>query len=288
MARTLMNSPLRKLPKLRVPRLPELSDEPDVFEEMTLQEHLEEFRDRILKVAIAIVPAFIFGFWFAHSVVLVDISEKANTKSGLDIKSPTEVITLNFKVALYVAIAICMPIIVYQIVAFLAPGMTRQEKRILFSALPFITVLFVTGSAYGYFIAAPKALSFLSNWLPKAIDWNPDGNETVSFFLTLTVGLGLSFQLPVIMFIVAKIGVFTPKQMRKARKYAFILILVASAIVTPSTDPYNMMIVAAPLYVLYELGIIVSAIFAKSTTRSSIAADASRMTTQAPSHDYEE
>jgi len=267
MARTLKNSPLGKLPKLRIPRLPEVTDEPDVFEEMTLQEHLEEFRDRILKVVIAIIPTFIFGFWFAKYVVLPDIAKKANTIDGLDIKSPTEVITLNFKVALYVAIAICMPIIVYQLVAFLAPGMTKKEKRILFTALPFVSILFITGALYGYFIAAPKALNFLSNWL-TAIDWNPDGNETVSFFLTLTVGLGLSFQLPVIMFIVAKLGIFTPKQMRKARKYAFIAILIASAIVTPSTDPYNMAIVAGPLYVLYEFGIIISSIFAKTGTRS--------------------
>lgn len=268
MARALKNLPVGKIPKLRVPKLPEINDEPDVFEEMTLQQHLEELRDRILKMVVAIVPTFLFGFFIAGRI-LTDISSKANTVSGLDVKSPTDTLTLTFKIALYVAIAICMPIIVYQLVAFLAPGMTRKEKRVLFTALPFTTILFAVGVYYGYFIAAPRALYFLSNWNNNAFDWNPNGNETVSFFMTLMIGLGLAFQLPVIMFIVAKIGIFSPKQMRKMRKYAFILLLVASAIITPSTDPYNMAIVAIPLIVLYELGIIIASIFAKTGLRGS-------------------
>jgi sec-independent protein translocase protein TatC len=265
MARSLKHLPIGKL---KVPRLPDISsDEPDVFEEMTLQEHLEELRDRILKMVIAIVPTFLFGFFIAGRI-LEDIRGKANAIDGLDVKSPTDTLTLTFKIGLYVAICICMPIIVYQIVAFLAPGMTRKEKRILFTALPFTTILFALGVYYGYFIAAPRALYFLSTWNTGAFDWNPDGNETVSFFLTLMVGLGLAFQLPVVMFIVAKIGVITPKQMRKWRKYAFMLLLVAAAIITPSTDPYNMAIVAIPLIILYEVGIIISSIFAKTGLRS--------------------
>lgn len=269
MARVLKNLPFGKPGNFKIPRLPEVTDEPEEFEEMTLQEHLEEFRDRILRIAMAVVPTFLFGFWFAK-YILTDIANKANTVGGLDVRAPTETITLTFKIALYVAIAICMPMIVYQMVAFLAPGMTRQEKRILFTALPFISVLFITGAWYGYFVAAPKALYFLSGWNEAAFDWNPNGTETISFFLTLTIGLGLAFQLPVVMFIVAKIGIFTPAQMRKVRKYAFVLILIAAAIITPSTDPYNMMIVAIPIYALYEIGIIVASMFVKTSLRKSI------------------
>lgn len=268
MAHTLKKLPIGKIANLRIPRLPDVnSDEPDVFEEMTLQEHLEELRDRILKMVVAIVPTFLFGFFMAGRI-LEDIKNKANAIDGLDVKSPTDTLTLTFKIGLYVAICICMPIIVYQIVAFLAPGMTRKEKRILYTALPFTTILFALGVYYGYFVAAPRALYFLSTWNESAFDWNPDGNETVSFFLTLMVGLGLAFQLPVVMFIVAKIGVISPKQMRKWRKYAFMLLLVAAAIITPSTDPYNMAIVAIPLIILYEIGIIISSIFAKTGLRT--------------------
>lgn len=255
---------MQKLPTLRVPRLPEVTDEPDVFEEMTLQEHLEELRDRIMKMVLAIVPAFIFGF-IIQGRILVDIREKANAVDGLQNLSPTDPLTLSFKVALYVALAITMPIIVYQLIAFLAPGMTRKEKRFLFMSLPFVTVLFILGVYYGYFIAAPRALYFLSNWNKDVFNWQPTGNDTVSFFLTLMIGLGLAFQLPVIMFILSKLGIARPDQMRKWRKYAFLVLMVAAAIITPSTDPYNMAVVAVPLVVLYEVGIIISSLFAKST-----------------------
>jgi sec-independent protein translocase protein TatC len=254
-------------PRIKIPRLPEITDEPDVFEEMTLQEHLEELRDRILKTVLAIVPAFLVGFFFAH-YVLDDIAHKANTATGLDVRSPTDTITLTFKVALYVAVGICMPVIVYQVVAFLAPGLTRREKRVLFSALPFTTILFAAGAVYGYFVAAPRALHFLSSWNSGAFNWQPDGNETVSFFLTLTVGIGIAFQLPLVMFIMAKIGVVTPRQMRRIRRYALLVIMIAAAIITPSTDPYNMMVVAVPLYVLYEGGIVISTFFARTTFRT--------------------
>ena len=255
---------MQKLPNLRIPRIPEVTDEPDVFEEMTLQEHLEELRDRIMKMVIAIVPAFIFGF-IIQGRILVDIREKANAVDGLQNLSPTDPLTLSFKVALYVALAITMPIIVYQFIAFLAPGMTRKEKRFLFMSLPFVTVLFLLGTYYGYFIAAPRALYFLSNWNKDVFNWQPTGNDTVAFFLTLMIGLGLAFQLPVIMFILSKLGIARPDQMRKWRKYAFLLLMVASAIITPSTDPYNMAVVAIPLVILYEVGIIISSLFAKTT-----------------------
>ncbi len=260
MARSFM----QKIPTLRVPRIPEITDEPDVFEEMTLQEHLEELRDRIMKMVLAIVPAFIFGF-IIQGRILVDIREKANAVDGLQNLSPTDPLTLSFKVALYVALAITMPIIVYQFIAFLAPGMTRKEKRFLFMSLPFVTILFILGVYYGYFIAAPRALYFLSNWNKDVFNWQPTGNDTVSFFLTLMIGLGLAFQLPVIMFVLSKLGIARPDQMRKWRKYAFLLLMVAAAIITPSTDPYNMAVVAVPLVVLYEVGIIISSMFAKTT-----------------------
>src|SRR5699024_5866169 len=128
-----------------------------------------------LKIVIAIVPAFLFGFWAAKVYILDDIANKANTVTGLDVRAPTETITMTFKIGLYVAIAICLPIIIYQLVAFLTPGMTRKEKRFLFSALPFVTILFTLGASYGYLIAAPKALHFLSNWNNNSINWEPDG-----------------------------------------------------------------------------------------------------------------
>jgi sec-independent protein translocase protein TatC len=254
--------------KLKIPRLPQVDpDSPDVFEEMTLQEHLEELASRIKKIVIAIVIGFIAGFILARPLMR-QMVEFANLEgTGFDIRSPAEPITLYFKVAMYIAVALTLPFTVYQIIAFLAPGLTNKEKRIVYSALPFVSILFLAGVAYGYYVAAPRALNFLSNFMSDVIDFNPDGTEVLNFFLTLMMGLGLAFQLPVIMFVLAKIGIVSAQKMREWRKYAYLVLCIIAAVITPSTDPINMSIVALPLVILYEAGVIIARIFAKTSLR---------------------
>ena len=235
--------------------------EPDHFTEMTLQEHLTEVRDRLVRLLMVLLPLFLAALALSPQM-LHQIQTKAQATEGLDIRSPTDPLTLYFKVAIYIAIALGMPAIVYQLVAFLSPGLTRKEKRALYSSLPFISILFLGGVAYAYFVAAPNALSFLAGFQSEVFSWQPDGNETLAFFLTLMLGLGISFQLPLVMFVLAKLGIMLPQQMRAWRRYAILLIAIAAAVITPSTDPINMFLVAIPLYLLYELGIIVSATFA--------------------------
>jgi sec-independent protein translocase protein TatC len=134
-----------------------------------------------------------------------------------------------------------------------------------------MSILFVAGVAYAYFFAIPRALAFLSQFLSSYIDWNIDAQETLSFYLALMMGLGIAFQLPVIMFVLAKIGIVTPANMRKWRKFAYLGIVVAGAVITPTTDPINLALVVGPLVVLYEAGIIISMIFAKTSLRSAMA-----------------
>jgi len=250
-----------KLPKL--PRLPD-PNEPDVFEEMTLLEHMIELRDRIMKIVIAVGLAFIIGL-FLSGRVLEFVRISANAQEGLDVRSPSDPITLFMKIALYIAIGIAAPVIIYQIVGFLAPGLTKREKRLVYTSLPFVSLLFVGGVAYAALFAVPRALGFLSTFLPDVFQWEPDGNEVVGFYLTVMLGLGLAFQMPLVMFLLAKLGVMTPAKMRSGRRYAYLVILVASAIITPTTDPFNMALVALPLVALYEFGIILAAIFARGS-----------------------
>ncbi len=278
MARALKRPNLRmRVPNLKIPRLPN-PNEPDVFEEMSLYEHLDELRSRIVKVCISIGAAFVIGVIFAKPV-LEEIANKANVQtgeanSGLDISSPTDSLTIFFKVAMYIAIGIAMPMITYQLIAFLSPGLTRKEKRILYMSLPFVSLLFVAGVSYAFFFAVPRALDFLSSFLTDIISWDPDAGEVVNFYLTLMIGLGVSFQLPVIMFLLAKLNIVSPKRMAQYRKYAYLGILVASAIITPSTDPINMGVVAVPLVILYEGGIIIARIFANTGVNSGESAPA--------------
>ena len=254
-----------RLPAVSRPHLPKLPDAeaPDVFEEMTLLEHMEELRDRIIKSVLAIGVAFIAGAFLAGPL-LKRLQVEANAVGGFDVVSPTDPITLYFKVALYVAIGFALPVIMWQLVGFLLPGLTSKEKRFLILSMPFVIVLFILGVAYGFFFAAPRALTFLSSFMSDIYEWSPEGGEVISFFLTLMLGLGLAFQLPVVMFILAKLGAVTPQKMRSFRKYAVIILLVLAAVITPSTDPFNMPVVFVPLYLLYELGIVTSTLFART------------------------
>jgi sec-independent protein translocase protein TatC len=236
---------------------------PEVFEEMTLGEHLIELRTRMVRACLSIGAAFIVGL-IAAKPMLDKIRNDSLAKHGFDIRSPVDPLTIYFKVALYIAVALAFPLIVYQVLAFVAPGLTRREKRVVYTALPFVALLAILGGAYGLLIAAPRALYFLSHFMPSIFQWQPDADMIITFYLTLMLGLALAFQIPVVMFILAKIGIVSPRRMASIRKYAFIVILILAAIITPSTDPFNMMIVAVPLYVLYEFGIVMARLFAKT------------------------
>ncbi len=262
-----------KLPQLRVPRLPD-NNEPDVFEEMTLAEHLDELTKRLIKMGIAIVFGLVIGFILSQPLLRV-ISSNVNDNQGLDIRNPTDTITVVFKVALYIAIAITSPVLLYQIIAFLAPGLTNREKRIVYSALPFVALLFIAGASYSFFFAIPRALQFLSSFGGSIFQDGADAQETVNFYLTIMVGLGLAFQLPLIMFLLAKINIVSAQKMRKWRKYSFLLIVIVAAIITPTTDPINLSLVALPLVILYEIGIILARVLVRGeTTRGPVPTEA--------------
>jgi sec-independent protein translocase protein TatC len=138
----------------RLPNLPRLPDpnEPDVFEEMTLLEHMIELRDRIVKIVIAVGVAFIAGIFLSGPLLEL---LKESSGAPFDVVSPTDTIGLYFKMALYIAIGIAMPIILWQIFGFLSPGLTRKEKRILYSSLPFVTLLFWEGRPTPFSLRRP-------------------------------------------------------------------------------------------------------------------------------------
>jgi sec-independent protein translocase protein TatC len=268
-------APRPHLPAKLTSRLPKLPDpnEPDVFEEMTLLEHMEELRDRIIKCVIAIGLAFIAGLVLVGPLI-TRVQEEANAKQGFYIISPTDPFTIYFKVALYIAIGIASPVLLWEIIGFLLPGLTKKEKRFLLLSLPFVLVLFLLGAAYAFFFAAPQGLRFLSSFMSNAFMWSPQGNETFNFFLMLMLGMGVAFQLPVVMFVLAKLGLVSPQRMRSWWRYAVVILLVLAAVITPSTDAFNMMVVFVPLYLLYEIGILVSRLFAKRPLVSGARAEA--------------
>jgi sec-independent protein translocase protein TatC len=228
---------------------------------MTLAEHLEELRSRIVKTCLAIGAAFIVGVILAP--VALNLVRDAAHVEKFDIIDVTEPITNYFKIALYIAFTIALPMIVYQAFAFIVPGLTRQEKRLLYGSLPFVVVFFLAGASFAFFLAIPRAFAFLSGFMSDTFDYSPRFDSIASFYLQVTIGMGVAFQLPIVMFLLARLNILTPQQMRRAWRYALVLILIAAAIITPTPDPFNMLFVAVPIYLVYELGLVFARIGAR-------------------------
>ncbi len=230
----------------------------DVFIEMTLSDHLEELRSRLLKSAVAVMICLVGGVFLSWKV-LAAIAESANVPGNqMQEVSPTEGFVVWMKLILYISIALAMPVLIYQLMSFLVPGLTRRERRYVLRAVPFVFLMFCAGAAFAFFVLAPRALDFLSNFGLDYFRWDPRASEIVQFYLTLMLGMGLIFELPVVMYALALIGVMTAKRYGRFRKFALILGMIAAAIITPTPDPFNMMMVAIPTYALYEVGILLS------------------------------
>ncbi len=231
---------------------------------MTLQEHLEELRTRMLYSSIAILVALVAGLALSMRIMHW-IAVQANVpQEQMQTLNPTEGFVTFFKVAIYVAVAVAMPILLYQIVAFVAPGLTRAEKTYVYRAIPFVVMLFIGGVAFAFFVVIPRALGWLSSFGADVFRWDPSAESLISFYLRLMLGVGIIFELPPFLFILAKIGVVNHKRLASIRKFAFVASMIAAAIITPTPDPFNMMLVAVPTYVLYEIGVFLTR-FAKPT-----------------------
>jgi sec-independent protein translocase protein TatC len=231
-------------------------EDPEFFLEMTLQEHLEELRIRIIYSTVTVLIALIAAIFIVDRVFR-EIAIQADVPEGEVITlSPTEGFVTWFKVLLYIAIALSMPMLVFQMLRYIAPGLTKREKRAVYLSLPVVSALFVAGMAFAFFVAIPRALEFLSGFKSGLFAWNPRASELVTFYLRLMLGIGIAFELPALMFIFGKLGVVNHRQLGRARKFAFIGVMIAAAIITPTPDPVNMMIIAVPIYILYELGIL--------------------------------
>ncbi len=222
--------------------------------ELPLMEHLRELRDRLVKAVLAIIVTTVISFTFAEKEVTL-LAQLAQGHELIALK-PTETFVSYIKVAFITGIAFSMPILVYQLFRFLAPGLTRSERRWILVSLPAVTGFFALGVLFCYFVVLPSALSFLLGFGGGLVKNTPTISEYLSFVTRFLMAVGLAFETPIIIFILSKLGVATPKRLSKFRRWAYVLAFVIAAIITPTPDPINQTIVAVPIIVLYELGII--------------------------------
>ena len=170
----------------------------------------------------------------------------------------TEMFGTYMKVALASGIALAMPFLIYQLVMFVSPALTRQEKRYVYLMLPFVAFMFLGGIAFGYFILVPPATNFLISFGSDIAEPQIRIGNYISIVLRLLLSIGAVFETPVIILFLTKIGVITPKWLANKRKYAFVGAFILAAIITPTFDPVNQSLVAAPLIILYETSIWIS------------------------------
>lgn len=157
-------------------------------------------------------------------------------------------------------ICAAFPYVIWELWSFIKPGLYEGEVRKITGVVFYISFLFFTGVAFGYFILAPSSLTFLATFKTSAqTSALPTVNTYVSLLLTMVLACGIAFQLPVAVFILSKLGLLTPSFMRSYRKHAYVLITVAAAIITPTSDLFNLSIVGLPMVLLYELSIFISA-----------------------------
>jgi len=224
--------------------------------QLTIIEHLEELRDRLIKSVIALTITTLFSFIFARKFLEILIAPMGETSPVSS--SPTTNIVVFTKVSLISGVALAMPVLVYQLISFIAPGLAPQEKRYLYFVLPGATLSFVVGVAFAYFVMVPTAIPFLKGFLGDIIQPNWFVDKYISFITSLLLGVGLSFETPLLIFFLAKLGIVTPAILSRSRKYAILVIAVLAAIITPTPDPFNMILVMVPLVLLYEIGILLA------------------------------
>ncbi len=235
---------------------------------MGLFEHLKELRDRAIRVTFALVIGTVIGFAFAQYGLEILREPYCNIVETIEdcsfqILDPTGGVMVYFRISLLIGGILSVPYITYQAMMFVIPGLTRRERRLVLTALPAITLLFIVGVVFTWSLLLPPALGFLDNFLPNLFrtEWTADGY--LSFVTALIFWMGVAFETPLVFFVLSVIGVVTPKTLASNWRIAVVGAAIAAALITPTIDPVNMALVMGPLLVLYLLSIILSTVGAR-------------------------
>ena len=246
-------------------------------EKMSFLDHLGELRKRLLWSFLAILVFFIPAYAFSNEIfdfLMKPLIENLPEGSSLIFTRPTEGFTTYLKVSFFASVLLSVPFILYQAWKFVAPALYKKEKQIIIPFIFFGSLFFLLGAAFCYYVASPPAFKFLLNeYSSEYVKAFPTISEALSFFMALIFGFGLVFEFPLIIFILARIGVVTSKWLREKRKYAIILSALIAAILTPTTDAISMMLMFVPIVVFYELGILVAWMFGKKKKEENIEDD---------------
>ncbi|HMQ67529.1 MAG TPA: twin-arginine translocase subunit TatC [Ignavibacteria bacterium] len=238
--------------------------------EMTFLEHLEEFRWRLIRSAIGVVIGGIivgiFITWIMDNILLLPAQQTTPPLKLQNIK-PFGQFSLYMEVIIVGGIILSIPNIIYQFWKFIEPALKPSESKYIKSIVIYSSICFLSGIVFAYFVMLPTALEFFANFGSSVIDNIIAVDEYFSFIISTMLAAGLVFELPMVSFFLSKIGILKPEFMKKYRKHAIVLILLIAGILTPSPDITSQLLLAGPLFVLYEVSIIICKISQKKTAK---------------------
>jgi sec-independent protein translocase protein TatC len=231
--------------------------EDGVAAQMGFFDHLEELRNRLLRVIIALIIGLLIagaltGPLLNYLIVPCDCE--------LALLRPTDSVVVFFRVALMAAGIMIVPYATYELLMFILPGLTSKEQRTVLMAIPVTTGLFLLGVAFAWFVLVPTALPFLRNFQSDVFRAEWTASEYIAFLTALLFWMGVAFEMPVVMSLLGRLGLITPQTLITNWRLAVVLMTIAAAVITPTVDPFNMLLVIAPLMGLYVISIGMTAI----------------------------
>lgn len=247
---------------------------------MSFLDHLEELRKRLFRAMIPVILMTILAFVYMDKIfkyviiapakpdfwtyrILCRISQELCVEKidfALQSRSLTGQFTMYMSSAFITGFVLAFPFFFYQIWRFIEPALNPNERRNARGGIFFVSLLFFSGILFGYYVVCPLSINFLANFkLDESIVNQFDITSYISMLTMIILGCGIIFQLPVIVYILSKIGIMTPGFMRKYRRHAIVIILIIAAVLTPSPDVLSQMLVATPMIILYEISIFISA-----------------------------
>ncbi len=234
----------------------------DELAEGTLMSHLVELRSRLFKMAASVFVVFLVLVPFSRQIfnfVAAPLTRFVPSGEMLAIGAVTS-LTATISLTFYLSIFIAMPFILYQVWAFVAPGLYKKEKGFAAPLLATSIVLFLAGLAFAYYVVFPLIFGFVATFTPDVVEWKPDMAEYVGFVMLVALVFGIAFETPIATLLLVATGLTTPARLAKARPYVFLGAFVVGMLLTPP-DVISQTILAVPVYLLYELGILMSRVF---------------------------
>ena len=223
--------------------------------EMPFLDHIEELRRRLLVMMIALVIGSIIASIFTEQIIRL-LAQPVGGLIHLQSIEVTENVGVFMRVALTAGVLLAMPVIVYELLMFIVPGLLPKERKWVYLAVPFASILFAGGVVFTYYVLLPPAINFLVRFL--GVSTTPRLSNYIGFITNLMFWIGLSFETPLLIFILAKLKVVTGKQLLKGWRIAVVVTAILAAVITPTVDPINMGLLMLPMMALYMLSVILA------------------------------